>query len=68
VFADREVWEFEYGRGMTGWETEAFLDRQMNLWAECGFGGCAVRNEHTPTSSASSDFPCPCSRTSFSQP
>jgi RimJ/RimL family protein N-acetyltransferase len=43
VFADRAVWEFEYGRGMTPWETEAFLDRQMKLWAECGFGGCAVR-------------------------
>jgi RimJ/RimL family protein N-acetyltransferase len=48
VFADREVWEFEYGRGMTGWETEAFLDRQMNLWAECGFGGCAVRKRAHP--------------------
>jgi ribosomal-protein-alanine N-acetyltransferase len=48
VFADREVWEFEYGRGMTRWETEAFLDRQMKLWAECGFGGCAVRERTRP--------------------
>lgn len=48
VFADREVWEFEYGRGMTRSETEAFLDRQMKLWAECGFGGCAVRERARP--------------------
>ena len=43
VFARREVWEFEYGRGLTRTETTAFLERQMRLWAECGFGGCAVR-------------------------
>ncbi len=27
-------------------ETEAFLDRQKKLWAECGFGGCPVRAHH----------------------
>jgi RimJ/RimL family protein N-acetyltransferase len=48
VFAEREVWEFEYGRGMTRWETEAFLDRQMKLWTECAFGGCAVRERAQP--------------------
>jgi RimJ/RimL family protein N-acetyltransferase len=48
VFADREVWEFEYGRGMTLSETEAFLDRQIKLWGECGFGGCAVRERAHP--------------------
>jgi RimJ/RimL family protein N-acetyltransferase len=48
VFADREVWEFEFGRGMTLSETEAFLERQMKLWAECGFVGCAVRERAHP--------------------
>ena len=42
IFADPEVW-LGYGRGMTHFETEAFLSRQLKLWAECGFGGCAVR-------------------------
>jgi RimJ/RimL family protein N-acetyltransferase len=44
MFADRDVWQFEYERGLTIAETRAFLDRQMQLWAECGFGGCAVRD------------------------
>jgi RimJ/RimL family protein N-acetyltransferase len=43
MFADAEVWRFEYERGLTRTETEAFLDRQMQLWAAFGFGGCAVR-------------------------
>jgi RimJ/RimL family protein N-acetyltransferase len=43
MFVHREVWEFEYGRGMKRGETEAFLDRQMNLWAGCGFGACGAR-------------------------
>ena len=43
IFAHPEMWEFEYERGMTRRETEAFVDRQMRLWVECGFGGCAVR-------------------------
>jgi RimJ/RimL family protein N-acetyltransferase len=47
MFAHPAVWEFEYERGMTQSETQAFLDRQLRLWAECGFGGCAVRElEH----------------------
>jgi hypothetical protein len=29
LFARREVWEFEYGRGITVVETEAFLTRQL---------------------------------------
>lgn len=44
MFADAEVWWFEYERGLTRTETEAFLDRQMRLWAAFGFGGCAVRD------------------------
>jgi RimJ/RimL family protein N-acetyltransferase len=44
LFGDPEVWWFEYERGLTVTETEAFLDRQMRLWTECGFGGCAVRD------------------------
>ena len=48
VFADREVWDFEYRRGLTLSETEAFLDRQLKLWVECGFGGCAVRERAHP--------------------
>jgi RimJ/RimL family protein N-acetyltransferase len=43
MFAHPEVWEFEYERGMTRPETQVFVDRQVRLWAECGFGGCAVR-------------------------
>ncbi len=43
LFARREVWEFGYGRGLTSVETEAFLTRQLQLWEEHGFGGCAVR-------------------------
>ena len=44
MFADAEVWRFEYERGLTRTETDAFLDRQMRLWAAFGFGGCAVRD------------------------
>jgi RimJ/RimL family protein N-acetyltransferase len=43
MFARRGAWEFEYGRGLTRSESEAFLDRQINLWDEYGFGGCGVR-------------------------
>ncbi|MCU1468337.1 MAG: N-acetyltransferase [Actinomycetia bacterium] len=43
IFAQREVWEFPYGRGMTAVEAEAFLDRQHALWCAHGFGGCAAR-------------------------
>jgi RimJ/RimL family protein N-acetyltransferase len=44
MFAQPETWYFEYGRGLTRGETEAFLDRQLKLWDECGFGGCGVRD------------------------
>jgi RimJ/RimL family protein N-acetyltransferase len=44
LFRDPEVWWFEYERGLTVAETDAFLHRQMRLWTECGFGGCAVRD------------------------
>jgi RimJ/RimL family protein N-acetyltransferase len=43
IFADRDVWRFEHERGMTRVETQAFLDRQLKLWADFGFGGCGVR-------------------------
>jgi RimJ/RimL family protein N-acetyltransferase len=43
IFADVDVWRFEYGRGMTRVETEAFLNRQLGLWSDYGFGGCGVR-------------------------
>jgi ribosomal-protein-alanine N-acetyltransferase len=43
VFANREVWQFEYDRGMTRIETQAFLDRQLKLWIDFGFGGCGIR-------------------------
>jgi RimJ/RimL family protein N-acetyltransferase len=43
IFAQRGVWKFEYGRGLTRSESAAFLDRQINLWDEYGFGGCGVR-------------------------
>jgi RimJ/RimL family protein N-acetyltransferase len=47
MFARREVWEFEYERGLTPAETNAFLQRQLRLWDECGFGGCGVRQAGT---------------------
>jgi RimJ/RimL family protein N-acetyltransferase len=43
LFAQREVWEFPYGRGMTLAETEAFFERQSALWRAHCFGGCATR-------------------------
>lgn len=43
ILANADVWLFEYGRGLTRIETEAFLARQLKLWVDCGFGGCAVR-------------------------
>jgi RimJ/RimL family protein N-acetyltransferase len=48
ILADKQVWRFEYGRGLTRAETEAFLDRQLRLWAEHGFGGCGVREAGCP--------------------
>ncbi len=38
VFAQREVWQFPYGRGFTRDETARFLDSQIQAWDECGFG------------------------------
>jgi RimJ/RimL family protein N-acetyltransferase len=43
MFTQPETWYFEYGRGLTRGETEAFLARQLKLWDACGFGGCGVR-------------------------
>ncbi len=40
LFADPEVWRFD----LVVEDTEAFLVRQMRLWTEYGFGGCAVRD------------------------
>ena len=46
VCAERDVWEYPYGRGMTRAEAEAFLGIQLDLWMQHGFGGCAARS-HT---------------------
>jgi RimJ/RimL family protein N-acetyltransferase len=46
IFAQRETWEFPYGRGMTSIETEAFLERQNALWCAYGFGGCSARERN----------------------
>jgi RimJ/RimL family protein N-acetyltransferase len=43
VFAQREVWEFPYGRGFTRRETEAFVDSQIHEWDELGFGCWVAR-------------------------
>jgi RimJ/RimL family protein N-acetyltransferase len=43
MFTQPETWYFEYGRGLTRGETEAFLAKQLKLWDECGVGGCGVR-------------------------
>ncbi len=40
LVGDPEVWRFD----LRVEEADAFLDRQLRLWAECGFGGCAVRD------------------------
>jgi RimJ/RimL family protein N-acetyltransferase len=48
LFADADVWWFEYGRGLTRDETSAFLTRQLKLWADYGFGGCGVRAAASP--------------------
>jgi RimJ/RimL family protein N-acetyltransferase len=48
ILANRAVWQFEYGRGMTRAESQAFLDRQLKLWVDFGFGGCGVRELRSP--------------------
>jgi RimJ/RimL family protein N-acetyltransferase len=47
--AHAELWEFEQGRGLTSEETAEFLDRQLKLWDEYGFGGRSVRAAEGPT-------------------
>jgi RimJ/RimL family protein N-acetyltransferase len=49
IFTDPAVWWFDYERGLTAAETNAYLERQMRLWSEYGFGGCAVRDLGTGT-------------------
>jgi RimJ/RimL family protein N-acetyltransferase len=46
VFANREVWQFPYGRPFSRAETEAFLDTQIREWDRCGFG-CWIARERT---------------------
>jgi RimJ/RimL family protein N-acetyltransferase len=48
IFADVDMWRFEYGRGLTRDETSAFLTRQLKLWADYGFGGSGVRTIDRP--------------------
>jgi len=48
LFADANVWRFEYNRGLTREETNIFLTRQLRLWADHGFGGCGVRTLERP--------------------
>jgi RimJ/RimL family protein N-acetyltransferase len=43
VFSHPEVWHFPYGRAFTREETQAFLDRQLEHWRECGFGCWVAR-------------------------
>lgn len=43
VFAQVEVWQFPYGRGMTRDETRAFLERQIAHREERGFALWAAR-------------------------
>lgn len=38
VFANREVWQFPYGRAFTRDETAMFLEMQIEEWETCGFG------------------------------
>jgi RimJ/RimL family protein N-acetyltransferase len=46
VFAQREVWQYPYGRGFTRSETEEFLQRQIEEWRAVGFG-CWVAIERS---------------------
>jgi RimJ/RimL family protein N-acetyltransferase len=48
LLADVDLWPFEYERGLTRRETEAFLDRQSGLWTDYTFGGCGVREIARP--------------------
>lgn len=43
VCAQREVWQFPFGRGFTPVETEQFLFRQIRHWDEVGFGCWVAR-------------------------
>ena len=38
LFADRRVWEFPYGRGLTRAESEAALNRYLHRWEHDGLG------------------------------
>jgi RimJ/RimL family protein N-acetyltransferase len=44
VFANREVWQFPYGRSFSRDETASFLETQIGEWEDCGFG-CWVARE-----------------------
>jgi RimJ/RimL family protein N-acetyltransferase len=46
VFANREVWQFPYGRSFSRQETADFLDAQIREWEDCGFG-CWIAREKT---------------------
>lgn len=49
VFANREVWQFPYGRSFSREETANFLDTQIREWGDCGFG-CWIARERTRNS------------------
>jgi RimJ/RimL family protein N-acetyltransferase len=42
--SDPAVWWFDYERGLTATETDAYLERQLRWWSDYGFGSCAVRD------------------------
>src|SRR5262245_24137102 len=44
LFAQREVWEFPYGRAFDAAETEEFLDRRIAEWDELGVGLWVARS------------------------
>jgi RimJ/RimL family protein N-acetyltransferase len=44
MFRDPGIWWYEYDRGLNRAETVEFLDRQLELWDDYAFGGCAVRD------------------------
>ncbi|HXW35860.1 MAG TPA: GNAT family N-acetyltransferase [Acidimicrobiales bacterium] len=45
VFAEKEVWEFPFGRAFSRAETQAFIDRQIRHWVLYSFGLWVVRQE-----------------------
>jgi RimJ/RimL family protein N-acetyltransferase len=45
IFGEPAFWHYPFGRGLTREETETYLDRQLNHWADHGFGVWAAERK-----------------------